>query len=145
MGPGIKSDLPGPSSTRDAEVAKLRNELELSAMRLSQMKTRLLATLDELDALRTTHHRELKTEMRVKERLSEKLDRCLDEIKRAEAERDEMREVVSILVDKGMFPMFLMVGDVQVLVQNRPPELGPFCESESDYDGMLLDSQNGTY
>lgn len=60
-----------------------------------------MVTLDELDASRTAHEREIKTERRAKEKLSEKLDRYLDEVKRAEGERDEMREVVSILVEKG--------------------------------------------
>ncbi|RDX47136.1 hypothetical protein OH76DRAFT_1406299 [Lentinus brumalis] len=101
MGPGIKQDPQGSSSTRrDAEVARLRKELEHCNMRLSQMQTRLLATLDELDASRAAHQQELKTEKRAKEKLSEKLDRYLDEVKRAEADRDEMREVVSILVEK---------------------------------------------
>ena len=70
-------------------------------LRISQMQARLMATLDELDASRTAHQREMKAERRAKERLSEKLDRYVDEIRRAEAERDEMREVVSILVEKG--------------------------------------------
>ncbi len=85
------------------QVARLRKELEHCNMRLSQMQTRLLATLDELDASRAAHQQELKTEKRAKEKLSEKLDRYLDEVKRAEAERDEMREVVSILVEKGVY------------------------------------------
>ena len=76
----------------------------MSNLRLSQMQTRLMATLDELDASRTAYQKEMKTEKRAKERLSEKLDRYLDEVKRAEAERDEMREVVSILVEKGVSP-----------------------------------------
>ena len=65
------------------------------------MQARLMATLDELDVSRNTHQLELKTERRAKERLSEKLDRYLNEVRRADAERDEMREVVSILVEKG--------------------------------------------
>ena len=65
------------------------------------MQARLMATLDELDASRNAHQLELKAERRAKEKLSEKLDRYLDEVKRADAERDEMREVVSILVEKG--------------------------------------------
>ena len=67
------------------------------------MQARLMATLDELDASRNAHQLELKAERRAKERLSAKLDRYLDEVKRADTERDEMREVVSILVEKGVF------------------------------------------
>ena len=65
------------------------------------MQARLIAALDELDASRHTHYHELRLEKRAKEKLSEKLDRYLDEVKRAEAEKNEMREVVSILVEKG--------------------------------------------
>ncbi|KAH9926293.1 uncharacterized protein BXZ73DRAFT_102975 [Epithele typhae] len=93
--------IAGSVPSRDAEVARLQKELHMCNMRISQMQTRLAATLDELDALRNAHHYELKTERRAKEKLSEKLDRYLDEVKRAEAEKDEMREVVSILVEKA--------------------------------------------
>lgn len=87
-------------------------------MRLSQMQTRLIATLDELDASRAAHQREMKAERRAKERLSEKLDRYVDEIKRAEAERDEMREVVSILVDKGASRVLRDVLHLRALVSH---------------------------
>ena len=83
------------------QVLRLKKDLQTCNIRISQMQTRLMATLDELDASRNAHHYELKAEKRAKERLSEKLDRYLDEVKRAEAEKDEMREVVSILVEKG--------------------------------------------
>ncbi len=66
------------------------------------MQARLIATLDELDASRNAHQLELKAERCAKEKLSEKLDRYLNEVKRADGERDEMREVVSILVEKGV-------------------------------------------
>ena len=68
---------------------------------MAQIQTRLISALDEVDASRNAHHYQLKTEKRAKEKLSEKLDRYLDEVKRAETEKDEMREVVSLLVDKG--------------------------------------------
>ena len=97
----------------------MRKELELCSMRMSQLQTRLVATLDELDASRTTHQRELKTERRAKEKLSEKLDRYVDEIRRTEAERDEMREVVSLLVDKGVSPHVGHQQDVQSCRQSK--------------------------
>ncbi|KAM5544348.1 hypothetical protein V8D89_002008 [Ganoderma adspersum] len=84
----------------NAEVTRLQKELQLCNLRLSQMQARLMATLDDLDASRNAHQVELKAERRAKERLSEKLDRYLSEVRRADAERDEMREVVSILVEK---------------------------------------------
>ena len=81
------------------------------------MQERLIATLDELDALRNTHYYELRSEKRAKEKLSEKLDRYLDEVKRAEAEKNEMREVVSILVEKGT-PLSLC-GALEGICQNQ--------------------------
>ena len=73
-----------------------------------------MATLDELDASRDAHRLELKAERRAKEKLSEKLDRYLDEVKRADAERDEMREVVSILVEKGACIKFAHGAEVRM-------------------------------
>ncbi|TBU45259.1 hypothetical protein BD309DRAFT_956527 [Dichomitus squalens] len=102
-GPGAKNikTLQASSAAQpDTEVARLRKELQLCNLKLSQMQARLMATLDELDASRNAHQLELKAERRAKEKLSEKLDRYLDEVKRADAEKDEMREVVSILVEK---------------------------------------------
>ena len=74
------------------------------------MQARLMATLDDLDASRNAHQVELKEERRAKERLSEKLDRYLSEVRRADAERDEMREVVSILVEKGVWLQLPVAG-----------------------------------
>ncbi|EJF60568.1 hypothetical protein DICSQDRAFT_181272 [Dichomitus squalens LYAD-421 SS1] len=102
-GPGAKNGKTLQASSvvqPDNEVARLRKELQLCNLKLSQMQARLMATLDELDASRNAHQLELKAERRAKEKLSEKLDRYLDEVKRADAEKDEMREVVSILVEK---------------------------------------------
>ena len=92
------------------QVARLQKELQLCNLRLSQMQARLMATLDDLDASRNAHQVELKAERRAKERLSEKLDRYLSEVRRADAERDEMREVVSILVEKGVWLQLPVVG-----------------------------------
>ncbi|KAI0372665.1 hypothetical protein BV20DRAFT_1050548 [Pilatotrama ljubarskyi] len=69
-------------------------------MKIAQLRARLNSTLDELDAQRLSHQRELKVERNAKEKLSSKLDRYLDEVKRAERERDDMREMVSIVLDK---------------------------------------------
>ena len=71
------------------------------------------ALADELDAARAVHERELKTERCAKDKLSEKLDRYLDEVRRAEGERDEMREVVAILVEKGVW-LFISSSKVSV-------------------------------
>ncbi|KAI1785151.1 hypothetical protein LXA43DRAFT_1118145 [Ganoderma leucocontextum] len=96
-----KDDVQASAATQpNAEVTRLQKELQLCNLRLSQMRARLIDTLDELDASRNAHRLELKAEKGAKEKLSEKLDRYLDEVKRADAERDDMRDVVSILVEK---------------------------------------------
>ena len=72
----------------------LVNRLKVEVAELKQAKANLENEIDDVNY-------QLKTEKRAKEKLSEKLDRYLDEVKRAETEKDEMREVVSLLVDKG--------------------------------------------
>ncbi|KAI0351907.1 hypothetical protein OH77DRAFT_1523798 [Trametes cingulata] len=69
-------------------------------MKMAQLQARLIAALDELDAQRQKHLRELTEERRAKEKLSAKLDGYLDEVKRAERQRDDMREMASILLEK---------------------------------------------
>lgn len=81
---------------------RLREELETCAMKIAQLQARLIATLDELDTQRDAHLREINAERNAKEKLSRKLDGYLDEVTRAERERDDMRELVSILVEKGV-------------------------------------------
>ena len=89
------------------------------------MQARLIATLDELDASRNAHYSELRSEKRAKEKLSEKLDRYLDEVKRAEAEKNEMREVVSLLVEKGT-PLYPR-GALEGICQNQDHRWPPAC------------------
>lgn len=83
---------------------RLREELDVCAMKIAQLQARLIATLDELDTQRDAHLREINAERNAKEKLSRKLDGYLDEVMRAERERDDMRELVSILVEKGVYP-----------------------------------------
>ncbi len=83
---------------------RLREELGMCAMKIAQLQARLIATLDELDTQRDAHLREINAERNAKEKLSRKLDGYLDEVTRAERERDDMRELVSILVEKGVYP-----------------------------------------
>ncbi|KAI0644271.1 hypothetical protein C8Q79DRAFT_137839 [Trametes meyenii] len=87
-------------ATKDAEVARLREELQQCNMKLAHFQASLIGTLDELDAQRDAHRREMKVERSAKDKLSKKLDLYLEDVKRAEKERDDMREVVSILLEK---------------------------------------------
>lgn len=89
------------TNTDHSQMIKLREELDMCAMKIAQLQARLIATLDELDAQRDAHLREIHAERNAKENLSRKLDSYLDEVTRAERERDDMRELVSILVEKG--------------------------------------------
>ena len=80
---------------------RLQEELNRCNMKIAQLQARLVSTLDELDSHRHQHRQELKTERRTREKLSNKLDAYLEEVKRAERERDDMRELVNVLLEKG--------------------------------------------
>lgn len=62
---------------------------------------RLLSTLDTLDAIQASHQVELRDEADAKERLSKKLDQYLDFVRSVEAEKDDLRDAVTRLVEKG--------------------------------------------
>ncbi|KAL1943002.1 hypothetical protein VTO73DRAFT_4673 [Trametes versicolor] len=103
MGPAVKSrrdTAPDSDNHKHAQMMRLREELETCAMKIAQLQARLIATLDELDTQRDAHLREINAERNAKEKLSRKLDGYLDEVTRTERERDDMRELVSILVEK---------------------------------------------
>jgi hypothetical protein len=54
-----------------------------------------------LNETRASHVRELASETQAKERLSDKLDRYIDVFKIAELERDDLRDAVEQLIEKG--------------------------------------------
>ena len=56
-----------------------------------------------MDELRAAHARELTTERQANERLSAKQRRYRDYIDRAQAEWDDMREAMSVVVEKGRY------------------------------------------
>ena len=62
---------------------------------------RLLSALDTLDAIQASHRVELREETHAKERLSKKLDQYLDFVRSVEAEKDDLRDAVIQLVEKG--------------------------------------------
>ncbi|EIW58827.1 uncharacterized protein TRAVEDRAFT_65071 [Trametes versicolor FP-101664 SS1] len=95
-----RDTAPDSDNHKHAQMMRLREELETCAMKIAQLQARLIATLDELDTQRDAHLREINAERNAKEKLSRKLDGYLDEVTRAERERDDMRELVSILVEK---------------------------------------------
>lgn len=103
MGPGVNPRRDGAPKEvpLQAQVARLREELEMSVMKTARLQERLLATIKELDDQRLAHLREMNIERRAKETLSRKLDGYLDEVKRAERHRDDLREVAMILLEKS--------------------------------------------
>jgi hypothetical protein len=75
--------------------------LEANAARTSQLRSRLHATLDTLDALQRAHAQELADEARRRQRLAGQLDHYIDQVKRLSVERDDLQDAVLQLVEKG--------------------------------------------
>ncbi|KAI0666839.1 hypothetical protein C8Q78DRAFT_425555 [Trametes maxima] len=148
MGPGLNprsarqdivaTDIDG--ATKDAEVARLREELQQCNTKLAHSKASLMSTLDELDAQRDVHRLEIKAERSAKDKLSKKLDLYLEDVKRAEKERDDMREVVSILLEKVERSNDYSAWPCPRMALPRPLEILPDRE---DGSGALNTGENG--
>jgi len=65
------------------------------------LQSRLLSTLDALDARNRSHERELSAVEEDRHRLTGKLQQYLEFVKSAELERDDMRDAVIRLIKKG--------------------------------------------
>lgn len=85
-----------------AQIAYLESQIQAHAARASHINTRLLSTLDTLDVLQAAHDKELASEVRAKERLGVKLDRYIDFTRSSEIEKEDMKEAVLLLVEKGV-------------------------------------------
>ena len=57
--------------------------------------------MDSLDVLRMRHRREIALEREAKEMLKRKMDELVEYTARVEEERDDLRECVAALIDKG--------------------------------------------
>ncbi|KAK0457311.1 uncharacterized protein EV420DRAFT_519436 [Desarmillaria tabescens] len=75
---------------------------QIRTIQTSLIHERLIATQRALDTLRITHAEELEAERRASEGLRKKLAVCEERVRDAERERDDMREVVNELVDRGL-------------------------------------------
>ncbi|KAI8974574.1 hypothetical protein BD414DRAFT_524884 [Trametes punicea] len=152
MGPGVKSRPPrqdahaDPNVERDATISRLREELCRCNMKLAQVQARLTWAMDELDAQRHSHQRELHREVRAKEKLSAKLDSYLDDVRRMERERDDMRELVSILLGKvecchdySLWPCSRMglANPVEPLIQFAPEASGTASQLHALRDTLV--------
>ena len=90
------------------QIEKLGVLIQAYRARISHIQTRLLSTFDILHELRSSHARELSSETRAKERLSDKLDLYVDVVKAAEIERDDLKDAVLQLVEKGGSGSFVL-------------------------------------
>ncbi|THH15950.1 hypothetical protein EW146_g4606 [Bondarzewia mesenterica] len=81
-------------------IASLELQLRSSVSCSSQLKTRLLATLDTLDALQLSHAIEIARLQRENDALDDRLRCCSLSLRRTESERDGLREAVLQLIEK---------------------------------------------
>jgi hypothetical protein len=61
-----------------------------------------MATLDTVDAMKSSHAFVLTSERQAKQRLSDKLDRYIDFVDAAQRERDDLLDAVNVFLEKGM-------------------------------------------
>jgi len=80
----------------------LETRIQAYITRVSQLQTRLLSTLDTLDQVKNSQAQELIPVERENARLKAQLNRYLAVVKAAEAERDDLRDAVLRLIEKGM-------------------------------------------
>jgi hypothetical protein len=81
--------------------AQLRVAMNAFQARASHLQSRLLMTLDTLDALQLSHREELKALAEAKQALGARFQMIKEELDSALDERDDMREAVLKLVEKG--------------------------------------------
>lgn len=79
----------------------LEARLEAYSARASTAQTRLLKTIDVLDALRSQHALEISAEEQAKMKLVHEVDRLRSVAKNLEVEKDELKDVVEDLIEKG--------------------------------------------
>lgn len=83
------------------QITELEWRLEAQAAKSSLLQERLTATLDAMDTLRLTHERELSEERQAKENAREKLQRFMEYASSIEQERDECRDALLAVIEKG--------------------------------------------
>ncbi|KAF8557456.1 hypothetical protein OG21DRAFT_316188 [Imleria badia] len=87
---------------KDDRIAILETRLEAYSARASTAQTRLLKTIDVLDALRSQHALEISAEEQAKMKLVQDVNRWRSVAKNLEVEKDELKDVVEDLINKGM-------------------------------------------
>ncbi len=82
-------------------MAALKLQLEAQIVKCSHLQARLSSALDAMETLQYTHAREIAAERETKALLNTKVNGLAEYVQKVEEERDELREVVLALVEKG--------------------------------------------
>ncbi|EDR02802.1 uncharacterized protein LACBIDRAFT_332100 [Laccaria bicolor S238N-H82] len=91
MGPSGMS-LSQKLAQKDEQIASLESRIQAHTLRTTHIHTRLLSTLDTLDAIQLTHAQEMSAVVKGKKRAEEALKRYVGVVRSAEVERDDMRD-----------------------------------------------------
>lgn len=83
------------------QIATLKLQLEAQIVRCSHLQARLSSALDAMETLQYTHAREIAAERETKVVLNTKVNGLAEYVQRVEEERDELRDAVLALVEKG--------------------------------------------
>jgi hypothetical protein len=103
MGPSRSSQMKS-DADRSAllkQIAELKLERDALASHASGLQSRLLSTIDILDATRIDHAHELATERRIQHDLHLRIAAARKALEDAEMARDDMRDAVLQLIEKG--------------------------------------------
>lgn len=80
----------------------MESELKTRTLLASHLQARLFATLDALDTLQLDHTLELEHEHQQHDALRKRIRGMENLLRRMEQEKDELREVLEVVVRKGV-------------------------------------------
>ncbi len=83
------------------QIATLELQLKAQEARASLLQSHLSSTLDAMETLKFTHDRNLAAEVKAKHQLNIKLNQFTEYNQAVEKDRDELRDAVLSLVEKG--------------------------------------------
>jgi regulator of replication initiation timing len=87
--------------THFSQITELQWQLEAQTTKSSILQSRLTSALDLMDSLKLDHDRELLAERQAKDNAREKLHRFMEYASSIEHERDECRDALLTVVQKG--------------------------------------------
>ncbi|KAF9038129.1 hypothetical protein BJ165DRAFT_423534 [Panaeolus papilionaceus] len=88
---------------KDHQIVQLKLALQTQITRNSLIHSRLLATLDSLDLQQLTHHDEVMELKKARDLLKARLARYIGVVETTEAEKNDMRDAVLQLVQRGKY------------------------------------------